>query len=341
VIVEYDYTADQLAFLLAHDSDPFNRWEAGQRLATRALLTLAERAAAGQPLALDDGFVPAFQRVLTDASLSPAFRELALTLPSEAYLADQMREADPAAVHRARQFVRQALANGLRATWLQIHADHQTPGAYAPTPEAAGRRGLKNLALSYLAELEDPVDATRLAGAQYDAANNMTDRTGALGALLLAAPVSTAAAAEAERALADFYQRFEHEALVIDKWFAMQAARRGTPGQPTLDLVRKLFQHPAFNLKNPNRARSLVFGFCSANPSQFHAADGSGYAFWAEQVLALDAINPQVAARLARALELWRRFTPALREQMKVALERVAAGAKSRDVREIIEKALA
>ncbi|EKS9838065.1 aminopeptidase N C-terminal domain-containing protein, partial [Burkholderia cepacia] len=128
---------------------------------------------------------------------------------------------------------------------------------------------------------------------------------------------------------------------VIDKWFAMQAAQRGTPAQPTLAKVRKLLAHPAFNLKNPNRARSLIFSFCAANPAQFHAADGSGYAFWAEQVLALDAINPQVAARLARSLELWRRFTPALRDRMREALEQVAAGAKSRDVREIVEKALA
>ncbi|WP_323118479.1 aminopeptidase N [Burkholderia alba] len=341
VIVEYDYSADELAFLLAHDSDPFNRWEAGQRLATRALLTLAARAAANQPLALDDTFVPAFRRVLTDASLSPAFRELALTLPSETYLADQMNEADPAAVHRARQFVRRALAAGLRDEWLTIHARHQTPGAYAPTPEAGGHRGLKNLALAYLAELDDPADAVRLAGAQYDTANNMTDRAAALGTLLSAAAGGPASAGEAERALADFYRRFEKEALVIDKWFAMQATRRGTSTQPTLDIVRKLFSHPAFNLKNPNRARSLIFSFCAANPAQFHAADGSGYAFWAEQVLALDALNPQVAARLARSLELWRRFTPTLREQMRAALERVAAGAKSRDVREIVEKALA
>ncbi|WP_224019291.1 aminopeptidase N C-terminal domain-containing protein, partial [Burkholderia vietnamiensis] len=145
----------------------------------------------------------------------------------------------------------------------------------------------------------------------------------------------------AERALGDFYRRFENEALVIDKWFAMQAAQRGTPARPTLAQVRNLMAHPAFNLKNPNRARSLIFSFCAANPAQFHAADGSGYAFWAEQVLALDAINPQVAARLARSLELWRRFTPTLRNRMREALEQVAAGAKSRDVREIVEKALA
>ncbi|POM20506.1 Aminopeptidase N [Burkholderia cepacia] len=179
----------------------------------------------------------------------------------------------------------------------------------------------------------------RLATAQYDAANNMTDRAAALGALLSAA--AAGANEPAEHALDDFYRRFEKEALVIDKWFAMQAAQRGTPAQPTLAKVRKLLAHPAFNLKNPNRARSLIFSFCAANPAQFHAADGSGYAFWAEQVLALDAINPQVAARLARSLELWRRFTPALRDRMREALEQVAAGAKSRDVREIVEKALA
>ncbi|MBI0326022.1 aminopeptidase N [Burkholderia plantarii] len=341
VIVDYDYREDQLAFLLAHDSDPFNRWEAGQRLATRALLALADTAAADGELTLDDAFVDAFHRVLVDDSLSPAFRELALTMPSEAYLADQMREANPAAVHRARQFVRGRLAAALRADWLAIHERHRTPGAYAPTPEDAGHRALKNLALAYLAELDEPAEAVRLATAQYDVADNMTDRAAALGALLSASAASEAAEAPARKALADFYQRFEKEALVIDKWFSMQATRRGTAGHPTLDTVRELLSHPAFNLKNPNRARSLIFGFCAANPAQFHAADGSGYAFWADQVLALDAINPQVAARLSRSLENWRRFTPALREPMRAALERVAAGAKSRDVREIVGKALA
>ncbi|WP_240202978.1 aminopeptidase N C-terminal domain-containing protein, partial [Burkholderia sp. LMG 13014] len=130
-------------------------------------------------------------------------------------------------------------------------------------------------------------------------------------------------------------------AVVCDSGLPTPAAHRATAAQPTLAKVRKLLAHPAFNLKNPNRARSLIFSFCAANPAQFHAADGSGYAFWAEQVLALDAINPQVAARLARSLELWRRFTPALRDRMREALEQVAAGAKSRDVREIVEKALA
>jgi len=339
VIVEYDYTNDELAFLLAHDSDPFNRWEAGQRLATRELMTLASRAATGAALQIDDAVVAAFSRVLTDESLSPAFRELALMLPSEAYLAEQMAESNPAAVHSARQFVRKRLASALHREWLAIYDKHQTPGTYEATPDAAGHRALKNLALSYLAELDSPDDAVRLANAQYDAADNMTDRSAALAALLTASAAGGGALAQA--ALEDFYRRFEKEPLVIDKWFALQATQRGSAQRPVIDIVRGLMTHPAFNLKNPNRARSLIFSFCAANPAQFHAEDGSGYRFWAEQVIALDAINPQVAARLARSLELWRRFTPALRDGMRSALEAVAAQAKSRDVREIVEKALA
>jgi len=340
VIVEYDYSAEQLAFLLAHDSDPFNRWEAGQRLATRELLALAGRAATGVALELDDSVVAAFARVLTDETLSPSFRELALMLPSEAYLAEQMAESNPAAVHAARQFVRKRLANALKNEWLAVYEQHRTPGAYEATPEAAGHRTLKNLALSYLVELDDPADAVRLASAQYDAANNMTDRSAALAALLNAA-AAHGGGAQAQQALDDFYRRFEKEPLVIDKWFALQATQRGSAQRPVIEIVRKLMTHPAFNLKNPNRARSLIFSFCAANPAQFHAEDGSGYAFWADQVIALDAINPQVAARLARSLELWRRFTPTLREGMRAALEHVASQVKSRDVREIVEKALA
>ncbi|WP_206951574.1 aminopeptidase N [Trinickia acidisoli] len=339
VIVEYDYTNDELAFLLAHDSDPFNRWEAGQRLASRELLALAARAAAGEPLSLDDATVAAFARVLTDETLSPAFRELAMMLPSESYLAEQMAEANPAAVHAARQFARKRLATALGSEWLAVYERHAKSGPYEPTPQAAGHRALKNLALAYLAELDDPADAIRLARAQYDGANNMTDRTAALAALLAAS--AAAGAGVAEPALDEFYRRFEQEPLVIDKWFGLQATQRGSEKRPVIDIVRKLMLHPAFTLRNPNRARSLIFSFCAGNPAQFHAADGSGYAFWAEQVIALDALNPQVAARLARSLELWRRYTPALRERMREALERVAAQVKSRDVREIVEKALA
>ncbi|KND57973.1 Membrane alanine aminopeptidase N [Candidatus Burkholderia verschuerenii] len=341
VIVEFDYTNEQLAFLLAHDSDPFNRWEAGQRLATRELLGLAQRASKGETLSLDDDVIAAFARVLDDTTLTPAFRELALMLPSESYLAEQMSVSDPAAVHAARVFMSRRLASALRDKWLARYEANRTPGEYRPTPEDAGKRGLKNLALAYLAQTDDPSDAVKLAQAQYDSANNMTDRSAALSALLLASATKGADPTVADAALEDFYRRFEKEALVIDKWFALQATQRGGPDRKVMEIVRKLMQHQAFTLKNPNRARSLIFSFCSGNPAQFHAPDGSGYQFWAEQVIALDALNPQVAARLARGLELWRRFTPQLREKMHAALTEVASKAKSRDVREVMEKALA
>jgi aminopeptidase N len=334
VAVEYDYSAAELAFLLAHDSDPFNRWEAGQRLALRELLQLAAAAAAGRPLELADSVIEAFGRVLRDETLSPAFREQVLMLPSESYLAEQMEVADPAAVHAARRFLRVRLATLLREDLIALYQTHQTPGPYQPNAADSGQRALKNLALSYLAELDDGT-ARDYAQAQYDQANNMTDRAAALSVLL------QAGGAPAAQALAHFYSTFEHEALVIDKWFALQAARRGAPGERVIDAVRELMQHPAFTLRNPNRARALIFSFCSGNPAQFHAADGSGYAFWAEQVIALDALNPQVAARLARTLERWRKFVPALREPMRAALASVRAQAQSRDVLEIVDKALA
>ncbi|KAG0188465.1 hypothetical protein DFQ28_004805 [Apophysomyces sp. BC1034] len=341
VIVEYDYTDDELAFLLAHDSDPFNRWEAGQRLATRALLSLATNVQQHVPLELPDAFVAAFGAVLRDGSLSPAFLEQALTLPSETYLAEQMDEADPAALHQARQFVRRTLAAALRDDWLAAYDAHPTPGEYTPNPADAGKRALKNLALHYLAELDAPCDALRLARAQFDDANNMTDRAAALAALITLRASAPRQADEAARAALDaFYRRHENDALVIDKWFALQAQQRGSAGRHAIDTVRELMRHPAFNLKNPNRARALIFSFCATNPDQFHLPDGSGYAFWAEQVIALDTLNPQVAARLARSLERWRKFVPALREPMRAALEKVAAKVSSKDVREIVDKAL-
>jgi aminopeptidase N len=212
----------------------------------------------------------------------------------------------------------------------QYHAN-QTPGEYSPDAISAGKRGLKNLALSYMAAEPDAA-AIALANTQYAEAGNMTDRVAALVALI------HANADGAQEALQHFYADFENEALVIDKWFTMQAAAPLTD----VEAVRGLMRHAAFNVRNPNRARSLIFAFCNGNPSQFHAPDGSGYAFWAEQVIALDAINPQVASRLARSMDRWRRYAPALQALMKKSLQQVAGVNKlSNDVREIVSKALA
>ncbi|MFS2113186.1 aminopeptidase N [Herbaspirillum frisingense] len=344
VVLQFDYSDAELAFLMAHDSDAFNRWEAGQRLATRRLLnlTVAVQAArqSGHVVAVDtvlnnlqhDGaLADALRATLQDESLDPAFRELVLTLPSETMIAEQMEVIDPHAIHVARQFLRRSLARELRDELLAVYRRHQTPGAYSPDAASAGRRALKNVALSYLAELDDE-EAMALARQQDEDANNMTDRLAALSAIL-----NSAAPGKSE-ALQRFYTEFEQEALVIDKWFTLQATARNAD----VNTVRTLTEHPAFTLKNPNRARSLIFSFCNGNPSAFHALDGNGYAFWAEQVIALNGSNPQVAARLARSLDRWRKYTPALQEKMRLALQQVAGTPKlSRDVAEVITKALA
>lgn len=331
VILEYDYRDDELAFLMAHDSDAFNRWEAGQRLALRRLLALTAAVQTGGGLAVDPALGESLRLTLTDDGLDPAFREIALTLPSESVIAEQMDVIDPQAIHTARSFLRHALAQALRADLIAACKNNQTPGVYSPDAVSTGKRALKNLALSYIGELDDAA-AHALAQSQYDNADNMTDRFAALAVL------ANGSAPGQSAALARFYEDFEAEPLVIDKWFSLQAMARTTD----VAAVRKLMRHPAFSLKNPNRARSLIFSFCNGNPAQFHAVDGSGYDFWAEQVIALDALNPQVAARLARSLDRWRKYEPTLRDKMHHALERVAAApGLSKDTKEVVGKSLA
>jgi aminopeptidase N len=331
VILKYGYNDAELVLLFSHDSDPVNRWEAGQRLAMSRLLKLSGEIAAGGSMDLDDVFVEAMRKMLVDESLDPSFREQALLLPSETMIADQLDVVNPLAIHMARQFVRADIGARLRAELLDQYQANQTPGEYSPDAVAIGKRALKNLALSYLNAAPD-AESIALAEQQFDGAGNMTDRVAALSALV------HARAPNADAALQRFYDEFQNEALVVDKWFAMQAAA------PTTDVasVRTLMTHKAFTLRNPNRARSLVSMFCAGNPVGFHAPDGSGYAFWAEQVIALDALNPQVASRLARAMDRWRRYAPALQVHMKKALQQVAGQAKlSNDVREVVSKALA
>ncbi|WP_292938042.1 aminopeptidase N [Noviherbaspirillum sp.] len=335
VVLDIEYTDNELAFLMAHDSDAFNRWEAGQRLAMRRMLKLTSAVLENHALSdaelAENVLNKAFRATLNDTALDPAFRELALILPSETVVAEQMDVIDPHAIHAVRQFLRRSLAIALRVDWLVAYQSNRTPGSYTPDPISCGKRALKNLALAYLIELDD-ADAHQLAQNQYDHANNMTDRIAALTALTNSSAPGKVAALER------FYEEFEQEALVVDKWFSLQATARTTD----VKAVRELMQHPAFTLKNPNRARSLIFSFCNANPSQFHAIDGSGYEFWAEQVIALNAINPQVAARLARSLDRWRKYAPALQEKMHAALKKVAeTKALSKDVLEVVTKSLA
>ncbi|CAN5816636.1 aminopeptidase N [soil metagenome] len=336
VVLDYDYSDEELGHLLANDSDPFNRWEAGQRLAMRRLIKLTNAVQKGEVLELDAMFINALRATLNDTHLDPSFREVVLTLPSEAMIAEQCKVVDPQSIHTARQFMRATLTQHLKADLLSAYEDNLTPGKYSPDAVSAARRALKNVALSYL--LEWPDDATfDLAKTQFDEAENMTDRMAALTALSNFSG-SAKNAKLAAQSLQQFYKTFKKEALVIDKWFMLQATARTTD----VAKVRELMAHPAYTLTNPNRARSLIFSFCNGNPSRFHAADGSGYVLWAEVVIALNKLNPQVAARLARSMDRWKKYPKHLQVHMKAALQKVADSKKlSKDVLEVVSKALA
>ncbi|MDL2283838.1 aminopeptidase N [Oxalobacter sp. OttesenSCG-928-P03] len=334
VILEYNQSDEELILLLSADPDAFNRWEAGQRLALRHLLKLTQSVQNKKPLELEAGVINAFRSTLTDNTLDPAFRALVLTLPTETMIAEEMETIDPQAIYQARRFMQQAFAHNMREEWMHVYKQIQVHGPYQPEPEDAGKRSLRNLALSSLITLDDR-EMTRLAVNQYDVADNMTDKLAALTALVHAN--NKASKTEAARCLRHFYREFRSEALVVDKWFNLQATSPGTDAA----VIRKLTEHPSFTLKNPNRARSLVFGFCMNNMAQFHAKDGSGYAFWAENVLELDRTNPQIAARLSRSLTQYSRYTPELKKQAKKTLKHIASRKLSRDTSEIINKILA
>ncbi len=332
VKIRFPYSADDLAHLIAYDSDSFNRWEAGQRLATDLMLHNVGEVQAGRDPRVPESFVAAFGRVLADAPQDPAFAAEALALPSEGFLGEQMSIVDPDAIHRVRVDLRRQLASALRSELRAAYDAHAAKGPYSPDAASAGGRALRNTCLAYLTELDD-AEARTLAMQQFEQADNMTDAIAALMALAqLDCP-------ERKLALAHFYERWKNEALVMDKWLSVQATAR-LPG--TLNEVRALLKHPAFDLRNPNKVRSLISSFCHGNQVRFHAADGTGYAFCAEQVIALDALNPQVAARLARAFDRWKKFDAGRQTHAREALERIRATAHlSKDTLEVVSRALA
>ncbi len=323
VVLEHDYSEADLVHLMAHDSDAFNRWEAGQRLAAAIILQKA-----GRPT---QAFVEACARVLAASGADPAFAAEALTLPSEAFLAEQMEVVDPDALHAARNRLRRELAVALRPRLLDLYRSLHDGGPYSPDAASAGKRALRNLCLGILMELED-AEARALCWAQFERADNMTDAMAALAML------ASCDCDERRRALDVFYARWKDETLVLDKWLAVQAGSR-LPG--TLARVKELLGHPAFDLKVPNKVYALIRSF-TANHVRFHAADGAGYAFLADQVLALDRINPQVAARMARGFDRWRKFDAGRQAHARAELGRIRdAEGLSRDVAEIVVKALA
>jgi aminopeptidase N len=325
-----------LLILLGHDNDPFNRWEAGQRLALNRLLASIRSSA--EPAPVDADFITGMRGVLRDPRLDPAFKELVLTLPSEPYIGEQLASVDPQRIHDAREAMKRGLASALRADWEWAFENHQVSGGYSPDPALAGRRALANLALAMLCldavERADAVWPGR-AYQRFKDASNMTDRQGALAALLFAgSPL-------AEEALERFLAMFAGDALVVDKWFALQATAPERDGK-VFERVKALLRHGDFILTNPNRARSLIGAFVLGNPAGFHRADAGGYAFWAERVLELDRINPQLASRIARALDRWSQLAEPYRSAARAAIARVAAApGLSSDTSEIVTRALA
>jgi aminopeptidase N len=314
--------------LLASDPDLFNRWDAGQSLARDLIL---KRAAGRADDVGEERFAEAMGRALEDQSADPALKALMLALPSEPDVAMAVEAADPAAIHDAREALRRRMAAHLGSTLRRWHEGLREPAAFSPDAEAAGRRALRNQALELLAAHPNARNRD-LARAHYNDANNMTDTMGGLTALM------RLGGADFEAALADFYGRWKSEPLVIDKWFALQA-RDAHPG--ALERVKALAAHEDFDPHNPNRLRAVVQSFAAYNPSGFHDPSGAGYRFLADQVIAVDAYNPMLAARLFEPLGVWQRYAPNLAALMRAEIARIGAQPRlSKNLSELVGRAL-
>jgi aminopeptidase N len=333
VKLSYPIAANDLRFLAAHDSDPFNRWQALQTIATSLLVANVAALRKGEPAPIDDGLVAAYSAILGDPALEPDFIALALTPPGETDIAREIgRDVDPDAIFHARAHLRAAIGERLGSTLADTYRSMSVPGPYRPDAESSGRRALKNVCLDLLAMTRNPKAIARALD-QYNAADNMTDRMAALDAL------AHHNLPERAQALDDFYQRYADDPLIVDKWLTLQAT---IPEPATLDRVRALTKHAAFSLANPNRVRALIGAFAQANHTQFNRADGAGYEFVADIVLALDPKNPQVAARMMGAFRSWRALESTRRARAETTLQRVAAAASlSRDVGDIVRRTLA
>jgi aminopeptidase N len=330
VRLEFDYSPEQLAVLMAHDSNPFTRWEAGQELAQQAILGNVKRRADGKDMEMPPVLESAFRALLEDEGADPALLAEAISLPGEDYLAELVDEVDVDGIHAARLFVKARLAARLEGLFQQRYQALAMEGPYDKSQQAAGRRSLRNACLSYL--METPA-GPGLAEAQLKASDNMTDTLAALSGLVWNKTAS------AVPALAKFEQRWKNDALVMDKWFSIQAS---VPGKDTVRSVQSLMAHTAFSIRNPNKVRSLIGVFTTMNPTGFHAENGEGYRFLADRVIELDGINPQMAARTAGAFNQWTRYDDSRRRLMKAELERIAAEQSlSGDVAEIVRNALA
>ncbi|BCA29809.1 aminopeptidase N [Metapseudomonas otitidis] len=336
VKLSFPYSRDQLMFLMQHDSDGFNRWDAGQQLSVQVLQELIGQHQRGEQLVLDSRLLAAFRTLLEDQSLDQAMVAEMLSLPSEAYLTEISEVADVDAIHAAREFARRSISDAL---FRQLLARYQANRAlsretpYVASAEHFARRTLQNIALSYLM-LSGKAEVLQACLEQFEACDNMTERLTALSVL-----VNSSFEDEKAKALASFADYFKDNPLVMDQWFSVQAGCT-LPGG--LERVQALMAHPAFTLKNPNKVRALIGAFANQNLVNFHRADGAGYRFLADHVITLNALNPQIASRQLAPLTRWRKYDAARQALMRAELERIlASGELSSDVFEVVSKSLA
>jgi aminopeptidase N len=325
VILDRPTTTEERAFLLAHDTDPFNKWEAGRQLAKDVLSRMVTENASPGPAYLD-----ALLRVARDGALDPAFRALALRLPSEDDMAQTLHDAgitpDPEAIHEAREKLARAVAAHLAPTLPALYEEMDIPGPYTPDAKAAGCRALRLAALSYLSRL----DGGKAAERQFRDADNMTEQTGALSVLL------DIGAGQPE--VQSFYRQWRHDRLVMDKWFSLQVAHAAP--RAAAATARQMTEHPDFDWKNPNRFRS-VLGALSMNAAGFHDPTGAAYRLLADWLIRLDPVNPQTTARMCTAFETWKRYDADRQAHIRAELERIlATDGLSRDTTEMVARIL-
>ena len=323
---------EQLAFLMGHDPDPFNRWDASFKLSESVILELAASAGKGEQLSLDPLIIEAVEKILQDKNSDKSLLAMALTLPEESYLAQQMKVVDPDALHSARMFVLKELARNCAEKLREVWNENSTEGRYQLRAEDMGRRKLKNICLSILLAAEVPEKGeVELAKQQYYKGTNMTDVLAVLAAFIHStSPIR-------QELLADFYKKWKEEQLVMDKWLILQAS---SSLFTTLQSVKQLMEHPAFSISNPNKIRSLI-GTYGANHFCFHLADGAGYQFLADQIIALDSTNPQIASRLTAPFAAWRRYDNSRQLLMQKQLQRIATKeGLSGDVYEMVKRSL-
>ena len=331
VKVDYQYSDADLMFLMENDTDGFSRWDVAQQLSQRILLNMVKQFQSGSDMQVPAEFIRVFRNTLMDDASDKALIAEVITLPSESYLGDQMQQVDVDAIHVARKTLKKTVANALYDELKTVYLSNTEQGGYQISSEAIAQRALKNSVLSYLV-MSDNTEAQQLCISQYENAQNMTD---AMAAFSL---ITDGDFAQRQAVIDDFEQRWKHDPLVMDKWFVAQAT---SSRENTLDDVKRLMEHELFSLTNPNKVRSLVGAFCSANPVRFHQADGAGYRFLADNVIELDKLNPQIAARMLRIISRWNRYDYKRQGFMKAELERITSiESISSDVYEIASKSL-